>query len=146
MSGEPAVDTSATKLRRRTLLSQNKSIQDYVVVPHQLWLDGIATSVGKVRQFVAMPFGSGHSVEVQVTGEEVTGGIQFEIVRPKRLPRSVLRRLFFQDWHGRTLVMYDVDINEAFKYTKRRLEMKYGIEVEDARFLICGKQVQGKYD
>jgi hypothetical protein len=79
VSGEPAVETAATRLRRANLLRQNKSIQDYLVVPSQLWLDGVATNDGKVRQFVAMPAGSGYSVEAQVTGEEVTGGIQFEI-------------------------------------------------------------------
>lgn len=61
-------------------LSQNKSIQDYLVVPDQPWIDGIATSAGKVRQFVAMPIGTGYSVEAQMTGEEVTGGIQFEVI------------------------------------------------------------------
>jgi len=29
--------------------------QDYVVVPGQSWLDGIAVEPGVVRQFVAMP-------------------------------------------------------------------------------------------
>jgi hypothetical protein len=79
ISGEPAVETAATRLRLRNRLAQNKPIQDYVVVPNQLWLDGIATDAGKVRQFVAMPVGTGYSVEAQITGEEVTGGIQFEI-------------------------------------------------------------------
>jgi ubiquitin len=79
VSGEPAVETAATKLRRQTQLREGKSVQDYVVVPNQPWLDGIAVSPGKVRQFVAMPTGSGYSVEAQVTGQEVTAGIQFEI-------------------------------------------------------------------
>jgi hypothetical protein len=79
VSGEPAVETAATKLRRQNLLSANKTIQDYVIIPQQKWLDGIATSEGKVRQFVAMPIGSGYSVEAQVTGADVTGGLQFEI-------------------------------------------------------------------
>jgi hypothetical protein len=49
------------------------------VIPEQPWLDGIADSAGTVRQFVAMPFGSGHSVEHQVTGKDSVGSIQFEI-------------------------------------------------------------------
>jgi hypothetical protein len=48
VSGEPAVETAATRLRRANLLRQAKPIQDYIVVPNQLWLDGIATSDGKV--------------------------------------------------------------------------------------------------
>lgn len=77
VSGEPVVETAATRLRRANLLQQKKSIQDYLVVPNQLWLDGIATKDGKVWQFVAMQVGTGYLVEVQVTGQEVTGGLQF---------------------------------------------------------------------
>jgi hypothetical protein len=42
-------------------------------------LDGIATMDGTVRQFVAMPYGSAYSVQGQVTGQEVTGEMQFEV-------------------------------------------------------------------
>lgn len=87
VSGEPAVENAATTLRRRQKLSQNKPIQDYVVVPDQKWLDGIANSTGQVRQFVAMSMGSGHSVEAQVTGQDVVGGIQVEIT-PEKEPRK----------------------------------------------------------
>lgn len=34
-----------------------------MVSPEQPWLDGIADGDGTVRQFVAMPLGSGYSVE-----------------------------------------------------------------------------------
>jgi hypothetical protein len=53
--------------------------QDYVVVPPQMWLDGIAVGKGTVGQFVAMPIGSGYSVEKQITGKEDVGGLQLEI-------------------------------------------------------------------
>jgi len=53
--------------------------QDYVTVPEQPWLDGICTGSGVVRQFVAMPLGSGYTVEGQVTGAEEHGGIQIEV-------------------------------------------------------------------
>lgn len=72
--------------------------QDYIVVPGQKWLDGIAVSPGVVRQFVAMPrksntflnvnlpankliaVGSGYTVEGQVSGKETFGGIQIEVI------------------------------------------------------------------
>ena len=41
--------------------------QDYVVVPGQRWLDGIATAPAQVKQFVAVPYGSGYSIEQQVS-------------------------------------------------------------------------------
>ena len=53
--------------------------QDYVVVPPQKHLDGIAVGQDKVGQFVAMPIGSGYSVKKQVTGKEDVGGLQLEI-------------------------------------------------------------------
>ncbi|MFI5972237.1 hypothetical protein [Streptomyces sp. NPDC051452] len=50
--------------------------QNYVVLPRQPWLDGINSGRGTVRQFVAVPLGLGATVEGQVTGEEVWGGVQ----------------------------------------------------------------------
>ncbi|MEU5538156.1 hypothetical protein [Streptomyces sp. NPDC020362] len=52
--------------------------QNYVVLPRQPWLDGINSGTGTVRQFVAVPLGLGATVEGQVTGEEVWGGIQLQ--------------------------------------------------------------------
>jgi hypothetical protein len=50
--------------------------QDYVVIPEQPWLDGFCVEKGVIRQFVAMPLGSGYSAEEQITGESEFGGIQ----------------------------------------------------------------------
>ncbi|KAF2031589.1 hypothetical protein EK21DRAFT_99541 [Setomelanomma holmii] len=86
ISGESAIETAATKLRRQQRKAEGKLLQDYIVVPGQLWLDGIANSDGTVRQFFAMPFGSGHSVEHQVTGQDAAGGIQIEITPYKERP------------------------------------------------------------
>jgi hypothetical protein len=63
--------------------------QNYMVVPKQPWLDGIATGYGTIRQFVAMPLGMGYTVEAQVTGEEVFGGLQLKVYEPKegRFPK-----------------------------------------------------------
>ncbi|KAL3431832.1 hypothetical protein BDV09DRAFT_206421 [Aspergillus tetrazonus] len=43
--------------------------QDYLVIPGQQWLDGIAEAVG-----------SGYTVEGQVSGKEKFGGIQIEVI------------------------------------------------------------------
>ncbi|MFF0105885.1 hypothetical protein [Streptomyces hirsutus] len=55
-----------------------RSPQNYVVLPRQRWLDGINSGKGTVRQFVAVPLGLGATVEGQVTGEEVWGGVQLQ--------------------------------------------------------------------
>lgn len=50
--------------------------QNYVVVPDQPWLDGYCVEKGVIRQFVAMPLGSGYTAEEQITGEAEHGGLQ----------------------------------------------------------------------
>lgn len=57
-----------------------KDPQNYVALPEQPWLDGINAGDGFIRQFVAVPLGSGATVEGQVTGEEIHGGVQFRAV------------------------------------------------------------------
>jgi hypothetical protein len=57
-----------------------KDPQNYVVLPNQPWLDGINAGEGFIRQFVAVPLGSGATVEGQVTGEEDHGGVQLRAV------------------------------------------------------------------
>lgn len=74
ISGEPMIPTNPKPAKEAARK------QDYLVVPTQPWIDGVVVSPGLVKQFVAMPFGSGYSVEKQVTGEESVGGIQFEVI------------------------------------------------------------------
>lgn len=74
--------------------------QNYLVVPHQPWLDGFAVRKGVIRQFVAMPLGAGYSVEEQLTSEADVGGLQlqfylmkaqayFRIRVAERLPKTL---------------------------------------------------------
>ena len=62
------------------------SERDYIVVPEQPWLDGFCVAKDVIRQFVAMPLGSGYSVEEQITGKPEHGGLQV-IVYPMRQER-----------------------------------------------------------
>ncbi|MER5911295.1 hypothetical protein ABT124_12510 [Streptomyces sp. NPDC001982] len=66
--------------------------QNYVVLPRQPWLDGINSGKGTVRQFVAVPLGLGATVEGQVTGEEVWGGVQLQSFPLKDEPLAAWRR------------------------------------------------------
>ncbi len=74
--------------------------QDYLVAPEQPWLDGYCVKKGLVRQFVAMPLGSGYSAEEQLTGKSEIGGLQI-IVYPMKnsafLKRFPERRPFGTD-------------------------------------------------
>jgi hypothetical protein len=53
--------------------------QDHIVIPLQTRLDGFRDAGGRsVKQFVAMPLGSGYSVESQSSSTEI-GGLQIQI-------------------------------------------------------------------
>lgn len=60
----------------------NHHPQNYLVTPHQPWLDGINSGDGHVRQFVAAALGRGVTVEGQLTGAEEHGGIQLRVYQP----------------------------------------------------------------
>ena len=64
----------------------NQDPQDYAVLPDQPWLDGYCIEEGLVRQFVAMPLGEGYTVEEQLTGTAVHGGLQI-IAYPMKAAR-----------------------------------------------------------
>jgi hypothetical protein len=57
--------------------------QDYLVCPHQPWLDGVKTGPGVIRQFVAMPFGEGYSIEGQLRGQESVFSLQLVVYDPR---------------------------------------------------------------
>jgi hypothetical protein len=58
--------------------------QDYLVTPEQPWLDGYCVEKGLIRQFVAMPLGTGYTAEEQITGEAEHGGLQIAVFPMKR--------------------------------------------------------------
>ncbi|MBU1699454.1 MAG: hypothetical protein KJ970_17635 [Candidatus Eisenbacteria bacterium] len=62
----------------------HKKPQDYMVAPPQPWLDGYCIEKGIIRQFVAMPLGSGFSAEEQITGKGEYGGLQIIVYPMKR--------------------------------------------------------------
>lgn len=85
--------------------------QDYLVCPHQPWLDGINAGGGTVRQFVAMPLGEGYTVEGQITGEEVFGGLQIVVFDakagrfPDEQPETTFRSRMAAEVGGGKLMM-----------------------------------------
>ena len=64
----------------------NRDPQDYVVLPDQPWLDGYCVERGSIRQFVAMPLGEGYTVEEQLAGPAVHGGLQL-VAYPMKVER-----------------------------------------------------------
>ena len=156
ISGEPVIETPATRLRRLNLLANKKTVQDYVVTPDQLWLDGIASNEGQVRQFVAMPMGTGYTVEAQVTGEDVTGGLQFEITPAEKVPEAFPRylkiptvpnaeypahELFIQTLTGKAIQLEGLSAATTVEEVKGLYCIKEGIPVNEQRLTYSGKQL-----
>lgn len=56
--------------------------QNYLVCPPQPWLDGINAGEGRIRQFVAMPVGSGYTVEGQISTKTEAGGLRIAVYEP----------------------------------------------------------------
>lgn len=158
VSGEPMVENAATKFRRLNLLGNQKSVQDYVITPKQLWLDGIASNDGRVRQFVAMPLGSGYSVEAQMTGEDIMGGLQFEITPTVQQPlpplphhhrfpavassRYPVTELIIKTLTGRKFVLDRVSPSMSLEEIKEMIQDKEGIPVDQQRLVSHGLQLE----
>jgi hypothetical protein len=66
--------------------------QDYLITPSQQILSGFCFEVNESKQFVAMPIGDGYTLEKQITGEELIGGIQLEIA-PRYRDTALFGRL-----------------------------------------------------
>jgi hypothetical protein len=82
--------------------------QDYVTIPDQPWLDGFNVGNGQIRQFVAMPLGDGYTVEEQITGEAIHGGLQLIVypldpryyTPPRPITRGITAGLLFNGYPG----------------------------------------------
>jgi hypothetical protein len=138
ISGVPIKESTEAALKRLQLSYKVK--QDYVILPEQPWLDGIASDDGRIRQFVAMPKGSGYSVEAQVTGEEKVDGMQFELTPVKRgCPVSVNIRIFrgsahdFSSSEEKLVKLQENRLSDMSTMLdlKKIIETEFGIDVMD---------------
>lgn len=68
------------------LLLQQTPSQNYLVAPRpQEWIDGMKVGKNYIRQFVAMPMGSGFTVAEQLNGgEKPKGGLTLSVFNPKK--------------------------------------------------------------
>ncbi|APA14256.1 hypothetical protein SS1G_11945 [Sclerotinia sclerotiorum 1980 UF-70] len=116
------------------------SYQNYLRVPGQEWLDGIVKSDGTVKQFVAVPTGSGYSVEAQITGYEKIAGLQFEII-PLRAEPELNLQVFFKTLTGKTIYT-SVGSRETIELLKDSVFIIEGIPANQQRLIFGGKQLE----
>jgi len=130
-----------TQVRRNNLHQERKSVQDYLVVPQQLWLDGFASVSGEVSQFVAMPAGSGYSVEAQLKGDDTTAGLHFEITPSRPQGSSGSLKTFIRTPTGKLLTL-NVSQGDTISNLKHLIHAKEGIPCDEQRLLYAGCQLQ----
>jgi hypothetical protein len=154
VSAQTAMESMASRSRRQVRLQTTPSnpkpaspLQDYVVVPGQKWIDGIANGDGTVRQFVAAPLHSGLSVEAQMTGKDAIGGIQIEITPyklacPCEFPGRPMQ-IFLKQLDGSTKT-FNVTNLEPIENFKLRIREATGIPTSIIRLIYAGKQLEGE--
>jgi hypothetical protein len=119
-----------------------KSTQGYIVAGEQDWLDGIATSNGKVRQFVAERAGSGYTVEAQMTGSDSNNGIQFEII--PHVPSTKKDQLFYIKSNKHLpITRCRISNQKTMSYYMQQWFTRHGVSPHDWNFIWNGRRVSG---
>ena len=173
ISGESFEGDMGSLIRRFQSLS---SKQDYLVIPGQLWLDGIATSPGIVKQFVATKMLSpeqqkrqknesdqrtrtanpvqsmktasdaesvGTTIEMQMTGKDVVGGIQFQIIPEFDCKRMSFSKLADTVRNNSYLETYlDSAPDDALLADVLQTPAELGLNITDTIYIknLCTKQ------
>lgn len=88
--------------------------QDYITTPLQPWLDGYCVEKGVIRQFVAMPLGSGYSAEEQIVGETEHGGLQIVAYPMKPSAYEKLEKKSLRQTMGQTILLACAEPAGAF--------------------------------
>ena len=151
VSGKPGkAQLDGMTTRQRAHLAKSQSAQDYVVPPAQMWLDGVATSDGKVMQFVAASVDSGYSVEAQVTGAGALAGIQFEIT-PKHIDsciamapsstQSPVSTIFVKTLTGKAFRLH-VAPCYTIRHIKELIEAHEGVSSYQQRLVYSGRLLE----
>ncbi|PVH90223.1 hypothetical protein DM02DRAFT_683510 [Periconia macrospinosa] len=132
---EPAAEDESTRARRKEKHAKGPaSLQDYIVVPEQLWLDGHADVEGNVQQF-ALPL---PKPDQQIN--RAMRHIQFEIMPCVQAPPEPVESdeysIVVRTFTPRELV-FKTNCDDTIECLKRRVQDRDGIPVSQQRMLYC---------
>jgi hypothetical protein len=105
-----------------------------------------------------MPLGSGYSVEAQVTGEDIVGGLNFEII-PAAMPLPALfktedifpdvenaqypaKKIYIKTLTGKTIPLGNLSASSTLEDIKYMIRGKEGIPLDLQRLIFAGKVLE----
>lgn len=145
ISGQPIWENHVTKLHQRALLAQNQSVQDYIVVPGQRWLDGFAHGNGVVKQFFAPNSGDGYTPEAQVTGQLMYLSLQIEVT-----PTAVCTKdlndpvsIIVKTLTGKSS-RFQIGSQTTVEELKSMIREKHDIPADEKRLICTGMQMEDR--
>jgi hypothetical protein len=132
ISGEPAAEDEATRARREEKHANDPaSLQDYIVVPEQLWLDGFSDVEGNVQQFALPLPPQSHTTDAKRT-------IQFEVTPYVQAPPEPVESdeysIIVRTFTPRDLV-FKSNPDDTVECLKRRVQDRDGVPVSQQRLL-----------
>ena len=92
-----------------------------------------------------MPLGSGYSLEAQVTGQDVVGGLQFFVTptkQPKRAMGGSCKSIFIETLTGKTITLAGLSDNTTVDQVKLRISAREGIPSDQQRLIYSGRQLE----
>ncbi|KAF7882880.1 hypothetical protein EAF00_011369 [Botryotinia globosa] len=111
--------------------------QDYLVVPGQEWFGDFFRTNKTVMQPVAVPAGSGYSVEAQIKDVDKISGLQFEII-PFRVLSYFDDKIIIKTLTGKSFPVH-VNSDMTVATLKELIQSKESIPSDQQRLIFMGK-------
>ena len=113
----------------------NRDPQDYAIVPDQPWLDGYWFEKGVICLLVAMPLGEGYTVEEQLTGAAMHGGVQIcaNPIKRERYESLLRRQLVMHECRSPVAESPGMGLAPGRRMKQEVYDDHYGLDAWDQR-------------